>query len=712
MMMCFLRRSTLICCALTLFLLFLLYPCHAFSEETLDDALKPDQDVEEELKYLQAETYVITPSKIPQRIEKAPGTVHVVTEKEIRQIGARYLSDVVQTVPGWFVEQWFAGFTNFFVRGSAGTLSNSILFMVNSHVVNNVNFGTGVLGYSNLDLDNVKQIEFVSGPGSSLYGSGAKAGIINIITKEGDDIDGLQLTGRGGSFNTWEGNALFGKNFNGLEVSAYLDYRNTDGFHGHVDEDQQSVLDKRYGTHASLAPGSMKGDAYDWDAQLTMKYNGLKFDGKYIDKKWDNPFGARPILDNMSDYSDKEYYLNLSYDTTPAEGLDVMVKAYLNQQETGERTQMFPKGSVIMTPIGPTITTQNRFYEGGMKNSRMGAEAQATYEIVDANTIVGGVIFERQKLWDFNRKANFLRTSNPYVFIPLPSVQDEPDSWKIPDKDRNVYAAYVEDIWDIRDNLRLTAGLRYDYYTESGGQLSPRLGVNWEFYQEFYTKFLYGQAFRAPYFVDLYHPAWGNPDLKNETEDTYELSLGADFQPFSCQVTGFYNKMEDAITLAQDSSTGVLRYQYINADSIKLYGAELQMKYDFGRGTYLSMNYTQMKVDTGNSGTDIWMEPTRLGTLTGNVRLNRYLNLNAQLIYRGGWHREDGDPREDPGDYAIVNATLIAKDFVKELKGLEVRGSVLNLLNKDYTMPTAAGELPNDMPMPGINFFVELRYTF
>jgi len=92
--------------------------------------------------------------------------------------------------------------------------------------------------------------------------------------------------------------------------------------------------------------------------------------------------------------------------------------------------------------------------------------------------------------------------------------------------------------------------------------------------------------------------------------------------------------------------------------------------------------------------------------------LNKYLNLNAQFIYRGGWYREQGDPREDMSDYVTANATLIARNLIKALKGLEVRAAVYNLFNKDYTAPTAAGELPNDMPMPGINFMLELRYTF
>ena len=688
----------------------LLSPEIACPEEPVENALATDDELDDELKYLKEETYVITPSKIPQRIEKAPGTIHVVTDKQIRQIGARYLSEVVQTVPGWFVDPWFYGQTMFFVRGAAGTMSNRILFMMNSHQVNNVSMGTGIWSYANLDLDNVKRIEFVNGPGSALYGSGAESGIINIITKEGEDIDGLQVMARGGSFDSWDGSALFGKTFHGLEVAGYVNYRTTEGYQGYVDQDQQSVLDQQYGTHASLAPGNMKGDLYQWDAQLTMKWEGFKFDGKYIDKKRDDPFGFRPILDNTSNFTDKDYYLNLSYDVTPTEGLDLMVKAYRNQQKTEEHAQMFPKGSIMMTPRGPMITQENRYYEAGGKNSRMGAEAQINYEIVDSNTIVGGITFEKQKIYDTYRNANYQPTASPYVNIPLPSVQNFDDYF--PEKERNVYAAYLEDIWDILEDLRLTIGGRYDHYSESGGQFSPRLGVNWEFAENYNTKFEYGKAFRAPNFFELYQPQYGNPDLKNQTSETVELTFGVDFHPFSGQITPFWSRSEDSIFLSQDSSGGFPRYKWINSDPMKRIGAELQMKYDFGRGTYLGVNYTQFSMDTGDTEADIWMEPTRLGTLTGNVRLNKYLNLNAQLLYRGGWHREQGDPRENMSDYVTANATLIARNFLAELKGLEFRGAVYNLFNKDYTAPTAAGELPGDMPLPGINFMLELRYAF
>ena len=709
----FLSRSKMFRCAIMLLvpLFFLFHPWVAFSEEPLEKALKTGDAVDDELKYLQEETYVITPSRIPQRIEKAPGTIHVVTDRQIRQMGARYLKEVIETVPGWYVwEMWRADVV--YARDSAGGMSSEILFMVNSHQVNELFIGSALENYANLDLDNVKRIEFVTGPESALYGSGAMAGVINIITKEGDDVDGLQLTARGGSFDTFEGSALFGKNFSGLEVAAYLDYRTTDGFQGHINRDRQSVMDERFGTHASLAPGNMKNDAYQWDAQLTVKYEGFKFDGKYIDTKKDFPFGwMTPTLDNMSNWHNKDYYLNFSYEAEPTEGLDLMVKAYRNQHSMQMVGQTFPEGSLMMSPTGPMINSVNRFTDAGTKNSRMGAEAQVVYEIVDSNTIVGGITFEQQKLYDYNRKGNILFTSNPFVFIPLPSVQTPPDKYIIPDESRNVYAAYVEDIWDILDDLRLTIGGRYDYYSDSGGQFSPRVGINYEFLQNYYTKFLYGRAFRAPYFGELYDPFYGNPDLKNETVDSFELSFGANLLPFSGQVTPFRKQINNGINV--DLSGNPPTYKYRNARSYAKNGVELQMKYDFGRGSYLSMNYTQMHVEFPD-GTVVrgYMYPERFGTLMGNVRLNKYLNLNAYLLYRGGWERNLNDPRDPQGDYVIANTALVAKNFLKELKGLEVRAAVYNLFNKDYTSPTGPGELPNDMPLPGINFMLELRYTF
>ena len=691
---------------------FFTFPLAAFCEDPPTSANPKDAQLEDELKYLQEETYVITPARISQRIDKAPGSIYVVTDRRIREMGARYLIDVIDIVPGWFTRQNNQGTSDIFARGSSGHMSDQILIMVNGQTLNEPGTGSAEL-YEFVDLDNVKRIEFVTGPGSSLYGSGAMSGIINIITKDGKDFDGLQLTGRGGSYHTWEGNALFGKTIEGLEIAAYADYLNTDGFRGHVDKDYQSYLDQRYGTHASLAPGSTRGSADQWDGQLTLKYHGFKFDGKYLGRKRDLPFGRFPTLDHMSESNDRQYYLNLSYDKTIVEGLDLTARVFRNQYLTDYTNQMAPKGALIATPKGPAVLSDDMYYEFQGKSRRTGFETQSSYEFGFSNTLVGGLSFERMEIYDNNTKGNYIPAPLWPVIIPLPSVQDFPQSVQYPNENRDLWALYLEDLWDLTDNLSLTIGARYDHYSDVGGELSPRISMNWNISEHFFSKFLYAKAFRAPTLIELYHPRYGNDHLKPVTRDSYELTFGFKLPPrFEAEICGFYAKSKNYIQTAAANS-GI--YKYVNYNDPELKGAELRMRYDLGRGSYLSLNYTMIDINImlDDQYINAWRQPKDYGTLGANIRLNRYLNLNSYLLYRGDWERGSGDTRDAPGDYAIVNAALIARNFSGSFSGMEFRAVVNNLFNKEYVAPEyPAYYLPDDIPMPGINFFLEMRYTF
>jgi outer membrane receptor protein involved in Fe transport len=94
-----------------------------------------------------------------------------------------------------------------------------------------------------------------------------------------------------------------------------------------------------------------------------------------------------------------------------------------------------------------------------------------------------------------------------------------------------------------------------------------------------------------------------------------------------------------------------------------------------------------------------------------NIRLSKYLNWYAACHLEDGFRREIGSRQDDMSGFAIVNTTLIAKKFIKGYEGLEIRGSIYNLLDKDYTSP-AIRFVPNDTPRPGRNFLVEVKYKF
>ena len=142
----------------------------------------------------------------------------------------------------------------------------------------------------------------------------------------------------------------------------------------------------------------------------------------------------------------------------------------------------------------------------------------------------------------------------------------------------------------------------------------------------------------------------------------------------------------------------------MNRGKLSDHGFEIEAKYDFGRGCYLSGHYSYLSRDDGST--------IHTGNIMTNIRLSRNFNINADCSFLDGLARFlPNDTRDDPSGYAVVNATLIAKKFLKGYEGLELRASVYNLLDKEYTSPQGT-ELPNDLPMPGRNHLFEIKYDF
>ena len=164
---------------------------------------------------------VFTASKYEQKISEAPARISVITAKEIQRYGYRNLTEALNSLPG--IQLTDDETYNYLgVRGLnvPGDFNSRILVLVDGHRMNE-NIFDGVLidqgGIVNVDM--IKQIEMIRGPASSLYGSSAFLGVINIITKDGRDIDGVQVSADTGSQNTHQGRISYGQNFdNGFEV--------------------------------------------------------------------------------------------------------------------------------------------------------------------------------------------------------------------------------------------------------------------------------------------------------------------------------------------------------------------------------------------------------------------------------------------------------------------------------------------------------------
>jgi len=184
---------------------------------------------------------------VQQSLSKAPGVVSVITAKDIREMGARDLDEVLETVPGLHVSRETQGYRPIYtMRGIYSGRNPEVLMLINGIPITTLYTGNRGFVWGRMPINMISRIEVIRGPGSAVYGADAFAGVINLITKAKKEIDGTEVGARLGSFNTYEGWALHGDKWNGFDMTASLEYLATDGQNSIVDADAQTAYDKIY----------------------------------------------------------------------------------------------------------------------------------------------------------------------------------------------------------------------------------------------------------------------------------------------------------------------------------------------------------------------------------------------------------------------------------------------------------------------------------
>jgi iron complex outermembrane receptor protein len=199
----------------------------------------------------------------------------------------------------------------------------------------------------------------------------------------------------------------------------------------------------------------------------------------------------------------------------------------------------------------------------------------------------------------------------------------------------------------------------------------------------------------------------GNEDLDPETIRTYEVGLSYQFNKhITSSINYFYNDIEDLIVLRILPTTqGTSRFE--NFGDAHIQGIEMETKVDITKGNYVFMNYTFQNPED-NRGNDLPFVAQHYGNFGVNVHYWKYINTNLSTFVSGTRSREQDDPRDDLPAYALLNLSIIAKEFFKTM---EIQGTVFNLLDKDYSDP-GPESIPEDFPRPGRTFFVGLSYQF
>jgi outer membrane cobalamin receptor len=704
---------------------------------------------------------VVTASKKPERITEAPSIISVITEDDIKRMGARNIMDVLRTIPGMEIMKDAWNISQIAVRGLRSENSAGVKILIDGHSLNDPITGGATEFYDDLPLKNIRRIEIIRGPASALYGANAFVSVVNIITKSAQDINGTEVSLGAGSFHTLNPSLLFGKTLNELEVSLYADYYTTAGAEFFINSDMMSLYDDAHTSEGlppiSLAPGTFREERERLDLAYTLKYRDFTLHGGFLDKSW-GPFLTDSYILNKNSTEDvRHIYADLEYRRFFTERLEVSGKIYADQFHIKTFEQVAPGLSILNTTNNTIFVYPNGLITKFHARSwRTGGEVQSNYRLFKNNDLTVGVACEYLAVDDVHIRTNEDNYTRGY---PPDELHDLAEL--VPDVKTSSFqtfaAIFAQDKWKVRRNLDLTLGIRGDYFSDFGGVFTPKIGITYEPDPVLNIKALFGSAFRVPSFMESFmkRSAQGSParsDLVVEELRTFEIGVG--YKPVDWlvgEMNYFYTDINELTEVTEGEDTGSAPIGttriYQNVGGIDVQGIEVELRGKSEKeialgiiprivSSSLRLNYSYQ--DTQDSVTHEKMP--NMARHKGNIGIG--LNLSAENPKEGGRNtlsifrsfsdefslyfdlflcgkrqRSHDDPRDALPGFALLDLTLTAHDVFHT--GLGLSFSVKNLFDKDYQDPSPTlsiedtySTMPGDFPNPGRSFFLDLRYHF
>ncbi len=666
-----------------------------------------------DLFYLMEEQKITIASKKEENLEKAPSVVTVITAEEIEKYGARTLADILLIVPGIdILKDHLIGVISISSRGIQRS-SEKIKLLIDGHSMNCPTSGSAMEFFDDLTLTNVKKIEIIRGPGSALYGANAFLAVINVITKDASDIKGVEVKSGFGSFDTQEYNILYGKTFNGLDVTGSVDFYNTNGISETIKED--AISGQPFFNRFSITPGNTDDGRKRFDINMKLSYKNFELKGKYMEKDTEPFIGPLSALTNDSETSYNYVMGELGYNFNLKEMFDFRAKLYYDQYDINAFNEALPDNFTVPADLDNDGDIEHfpdgMIGNGKWTNRRVGSEIEMNYDISNDNFFTVGFNFE----WEIQHNINSITNFDPLTGASIGDLQNISDTSNLfRETTRRIWGIYLQDKWNITDDINLTLGIRHDHYSDFEGTTNPRIGLVWEFIDNAALKLLYGEAFRAPSFAELYiinnASFLGNTSLDPETIRTYEIELDYRWSDkIKTKINYFYNSIKDEIGFEQKTTSNEPLF-FNNLGGSNVQGIEFDIRGDlsnFLKDTYVFANYSYQ--DAESNGDHIPDIPKHKGNIGFNVKVADYINANLHTFVSGKRVRAEEDTRDDSPGYAIVNLTLIAEKFFRDFK---VKASLFNILNKDYNDPSPINTIPTDIPRPGRTFFLEIGYRF
>lgn len=610
---------------------------------------------------------VYSASRFVQDSLQAPSSVSVVTREDIRTYGFRTIAEALRSVRGTYVT-YDRSYRFLGVRGFSrpGDYNSRILILVDGYALNDGIYNQAPVGLEfPLDLSMVERIEFVPGPGSSLYGSNAFFGVVNVITRAAAQV-GTEVS-------------AYAASHSGSGVRASLGHRYESGLEVLVSAstDRSRGADLYFPEFADVNGGVAHGLDFEHSekAYARLGYEGLTA-----------TFGTSRRLKGIAAGD-----FGTAFDVPGSETADDYAFADLSYRANiGARTEISTRASYhryaydgdYVYDIPPLTINRDVARAAGWT-----FEARALHALSARHKLVFGAAHQsdgtlEQRNFDVEPFAHYLDDSRSSKLTGL----------------------YAQSEYFIRPDLILNAGVRHDKHDSFAGAISPRLGLVYLPGPGSAVKLLYGQAFRVPNLYERAYSAPGaqraNPDLEPERITTGEIAYERFDGATRFAGSLYHYRIRKLIDQVADPVDGVL--VFVNGASVTARGAEAEVEHKFASG--LSLKGSLGLHATNAEGTRLDNSPRVLGKAFASAPVfGERVRLGLEALHVG---QRDG--RGGVGAYSILNLTAVARLG----RGAELRASVYNLGGARYADPGNEGQVQDRIYHDGRTLRVELTGRF
>ncbi len=519
------------------------------------------------------DTKIITPTRDTQSLRNSAAAISVYTANDIKRMGIRTVKELLERTTGFFVNKQLAGAA----IGSRGYIGDNeqFLLLIDGHNANSiVDKGPGFFFLFPM-LENVKRVEIVRGPGSTLWGSDAALGIIHIITKDGTDIDGPVATYSYATEDRYRyANVQAGEKL-AEDISYIVSFTGAkaEGF-------PEDGVDPFW-------PGRWEQIDDSWELYFTAQLRNTTVHTRAADLKNSNPsmnvFQATN-LDQPPYYRRRHIYLDIEHSRAISNSLSLELRVFTDLMERWQKLRNMINSKGISTVMESAASKENA----------LGLELLGKWRPHSQHALLFGLRAVRTEIDPVTNNVSYPSTSEPPSAGTVFNLRVVPE-----DIDENI-AVFIEDDWRISKDINSTLGLRLDRNNlrEKNTIVLPRLGINWQFAPSWSSHYSYNTGYiRPPVGIGFLGQETFNTFTNDNSEEYTALIYGAsdsekvyshDLQlqfkrnPLIANLALFHTQIDDAFNFlfqadSADDPTRILFF--INTNTIKSYGYELSFQY-------------------------------------------------------------------------------------------------------------------------------------